>query len=176
LNIQTLIRNLLKPGEALVHTKYFTARVSYPPDKVKRQSTFIEALQTLREFSIFYGKYQLNLHQCRICGSEYRIPNEKMTDVNISVELMQDAFQNIFDTALLVSADSDLVSPVSTVRRLFPSKRVVVAFPPARTSASLQKVASAWFPIGRAVIAKSLFPDEVHTAAGIVLTKPASWK
>jgi uncharacterized LabA/DUF88 family protein len=32
-----------------------------------------------------------------------------MTDVNIAVELMQDAFQNKFDTALLVTANSDLV-------------------------------------------------------------------
>ena len=32
-------------------------------------------------------------------------PIEKMTDVNIAVELMQDAFQDAFDTAILISAD-----------------------------------------------------------------------
>ena len=64
------------------------------------------------------------------------------TDVNISVELMADAFQNQFDTALIVSADSDLVGPVETVRRLFPTKRMVVAFPPKRTSFALQKAAN----------------------------------
>jgi len=57
-----------------------------------------------------------------------------MTDVNISVEVMADAFQNQFDIALVLSADSDLVGPIETVRRLFPTKRMVVAFPPKRTS------------------------------------------
>lgn len=33
-----------------------------------------------------------------------------MTDVNIAVEMMRDAFQDRFDAALLISADSDLVA------------------------------------------------------------------
>jgi hypothetical protein len=50
------------------------------------------------------------------------VGNETMTDVNIAVELMQDAFHNNFDTALLVSADSDLVGPVVAVQKLLPQK------------------------------------------------------
>ncbi|MGH9629467.1 MAG: NYN domain-containing protein [Bryobacteraceae bacterium] len=44
--------------------------------------------------------------------------SEKMTDVNIAVELLQDAFQGAFDTAILISADSDLIAPIAAVRRL----------------------------------------------------------
>ncbi len=40
LNPRLLIENLLKPGQQLVLTKYFTARVSHSPDKHKRQTTF----------------------------------------------------------------------------------------------------------------------------------------
>src|ERR1039457_3467198 len=39
-----------------------------------------------------------------------------------------------FDSAVLISADSDLVPAISAVRRLFPAKRIVVAFPPERFS------------------------------------------
>ena len=63
LNIQMLAQNLLKPNQRLLLTKYFTARITGPPDKEKRQSTYIEALETLSEFQIFYGKYQLNPRQ-----------------------------------------------------------------------------------------------------------------
>ena len=55
-----------------------------------------------------------------------------MTDVNVAVELLTDAFKDQFDVALLLSADSDLVGPVETVRRLFSAKQVIVVFP-ART-------------------------------------------
>jgi uncharacterized LabA/DUF88 family protein len=98
-----------------------------------------------------------------------------MTDVNIAVELMQDAFQDRFDTATLISADSDLVGPVVGVQKLFPEKRVVAACPPGRFSVNLCQAATAHFRIGRASIAKSLFPETVLTASGFALKRPASW-
>ena len=98
----------MKPNQKLIFTKYFTARVSRPPDKQKRQATFIEALETLQDFRVFYGKYQLNSRVCQRCHFEDIVPNEKMTDVYMAVELLPDAFQDLCDTALLISADSDL--------------------------------------------------------------------
>src|SRR5437868_3537909 len=93
LDVQALSRNLLKPDQQLVHTKYFTARLSQPPDKAKRQNTYIEAIQTLPDVSIYFGHYLSNPRTCRNCGFVYAAPQEKMTDVNIAVELLQDAFQ-----------------------------------------------------------------------------------
>jgi hypothetical protein len=176
LNIQALAQNLLKPGQALVSTKYFTARIVGPPDKQERQSTYIEALGTLSEFDIFYGRYQLNPRQCSQCGFQDEVPNEKMTDVNIAVEILKDAYQNRFDVALLISADSDLVPPVKVVAELFPAKRMVVASPPGRYSASLADSANSSFVIGRGKVAKSVFPDEVRKADGYILRRPTLWK
>src|SRR2546425_687999 len=93
LNVQSLATSLLKPDQTLAQTKYFTARISSPPEKVKRQTVYLDALQTLPNLSVFYGRYQMNLFKCRNCAVVHQIPNEKMTDVNIAVELMQDAFQ-----------------------------------------------------------------------------------
>ena len=39
-----------------------------------------------------------------------------MTDVNIATAMLTDAYRDRFDTALLVSADSDLVPPVRAAR------------------------------------------------------------
>lgn len=99
-----------------------------------------------------------------------------MTDVYIAVELLTDAFQDLYDTALLISADSDLTPPLTAMRRLFPGKRAVVAFPPNRTSQELKIVASGYFIIGRRNIAKSLFPLEVQKPNGFVLKCPERWR
>jgi len=176
LNVQALALNLLKPSQTLVHTKYFTSRISAPADKVKRQNTYIEALDTLTDFAIFYGKYQMNTATCRQCGFIQSVPQEKMTDVNIAVELMQDVFQDSFDTAVFISADSDLVGPVAAVERLFPNKRVVVGCPPDRFSTNLTRTANAYFTIDRGPIARSLFPDRVTSRSGFVLQRPEPWK
>jgi len=104
------------------------------------------------------------------------IPSEKMTDVNIAVEMMSDAYQGLFDMALLVSADSDLCAPVIAIKNLFPDKRVIVAFPPQRHSAQLKRLAHGYFEIGRATLAKSAFPDDVPKADGFILHRPAEWR
>jgi len=46
LDLHLLASNLLKPNQELVEVKYFTSRVGNNPDKQKRQSTYIEALET----------------------------------------------------------------------------------------------------------------------------------
>lgn len=176
LNLQTLVKTLLKPEQELVFIKYFTSRISYPPDKQQRQSAFIEAIETLNDLKIFYGHYQANPQYCRKCGNREMIPSEKMTDVNIAVEMMSDAYQGHFETALLLSADSDLSSPIVTIKNLFPEKRVIVAFPPMRHSAQLQRLAHGYLQIGRANLAKSVFPDSIQKADGFILHKPSEWK
>jgi uncharacterized LabA/DUF88 family protein len=175
LNLQLLAQNLLRQGQELIYTKYFTSRISLPIEKQRRQSIFIEAVETLTDVEIFYGHYQTNPRKCMNCGYKSMIASEKMTDVNIAVEMMADAYQDRFDTALLISADSDLTAPIASIRQLFPEKKVVVAFPPMRNSIQLQRTANAYIPIGRATIAKSVFPDRIQKADGFVLHCPVEW-
>ena len=103
-------------------------------------------------------------------------PNEKMTDVNIAVEMLADAFLDSFDVAILISADSDLTGPIRHIRKLFPAKQVIIAFPPSRFSYELTKVANATFPIGRKKFAESIFPDQVTKTDGHNLKRPDRWK
>jgi len=176
LNLVTLSSKLLKPEQNLVKTKYFTSFISVPPDKQRRQKTFIEALETLPEIQIFYGKYQSNDVKCTKCENVMFKPNEKMTDVNIAVEMLTDAFLNKFDVAILISADSDLTGPIMKIRNLFPDKQVIVAFPPERFSYELQKFANATFIIGRKKLSESIFPDEVTKPDGYILRRPERWR
>lgn len=98
-----------------------------------------------------------------------------MTDVNISSRLLVDAFQDHFYTALIVSGDSDLTTPIQLVRDNFPDKRLIAAFPPNRRSDQLRKTAHGHIVIGADSLRQNLLPDEIATSSGFVLKRPDSW-
>jgi len=102
LDLHLLASNLLKPNQELVEVKYFTSRVGNNPDKQKRQSTYIEALETTN-VKVIYGHYQSGRLECKRCGYNWPIHNEKMTDVNIATQMLIDAYQDRFDMAMLIS-------------------------------------------------------------------------
>jgi uncharacterized LabA/DUF88 family protein len=95
--------------------------------------------------------------------------------VNIAVELLRDAFQDRFDVALLISADGDLCPAIAACRELSPGKRIVVAFPPHRSSGALRRAAHAYLYIGRDKLARSVLPPQVRRGDGCLLNRPASW-
>ena len=68
LNIKKLSDNLINDGQEIIEIKYFTSRVSNNPDKQKRQTTYIEALESVG-IKIFYGHYQRDTTECRQCGN-----------------------------------------------------------------------------------------------------------
>jgi len=175
LDVEALSMSLLLPSQNLVATKYFTSRVTNQPDKERRQKEYLEALVTGTSSKLFFGRYQSNTTECKGCGSIWPSPKEKMTDVNIATEMMMDAFTDTYDTALLISGDTDLIPPINAIRRHFPGKRIGVYFPPNRHSLALQKVVDFSGLIGRSKLRDSQLPDTIIKPNGYVLTRPATW-
>ena len=174
LDIDALMRSLLKPTQTLEAVKYFTARVSRPLDKVRRQSIYIDAIASTG-VEVIEGKYQNSEIDCKRCGRTWTDYEEKQTDVNIAVAMMTDAHLNRFDMALLVSGDSDLTPPTRRIPDLHPEKRIVVASPPGRHSMELSLAAGASFTISPNKVRKAQFPDEVATSSGFILKRPETW-
>jgi uncharacterized LabA/DUF88 family protein len=179
LDLPALANSLLKPGQQLLHTHYFTTRIrpkgNNQPD-VQRQTLYLEALATRPELGIHYGHYLQKSRQCRSCGAQWADFEEKMTDVNIATQLLSDAFDDAFDTAVLMSADSDLTTPVVRLRQRFPDKRIVVALPPGRQSVELIRAAHGYFHIGEDKLRHSQLPPQVTRTDGYTLQRPAHWK
>lgn len=175
LNPKQLVESLLRPGQQLMQTKYFTSRVRNNPDKEKRQKTYIEALETLSDFKITYGHYQSHIETCRRCGHSYFYANEKMTDVNIAVAMMEDAQNDLYDTAFLITGDSDLVPPVKSIHNIYQQKRVFVAFPPNRSNISVKNEAKGSLVIGRKKLLDAQFPEHVTKQDGFILQRPGIW-
>jgi len=176
LDMRKLVSNLLKPDQKLAKVKYFTALVRDNPEKEKRQRTYLDALKATTEVEIIFGKYKLSDFRCPHCGRSTTSPSEKMTDVNISVSMIRDAVHNRFDTALLITGDSDLTPAVNAISAIAPEKRIVVVFPPRRSAFELRDAADACISIFRTTFARSQLPDEVITESGHVLRRPDKWR
>ena len=174
LNVYKLAQNLIKPNQQIVGVKYFTSRVNNNPVKQKRQGTYIEALEC-HNVEVIYGHYQSNTITCNRCGHIWLSQNEKMSDVNIATQLIVDAFQDKYDTAMLISGDSDLVPPIRSVHFLFNEKRVFVAFPPCRHNQTVASVARGSMVIGRKKLIESQLPPVILKKGGYQLHKPKEW-
>ena len=177
LDMQALSENLLRRGQRLAGVRYFTARITGKEQaKRRRQSTYLEALETHGGVSIHYGHFLAKRRECRNCGQRWTVYEEKMTDVNLAVELLGDAQDDRFDTAIVLSGDSDLAGPVEAVIGRYTDKRVIAVFPPGRRSDRLRRAASISFTLGRKVLKDSQLPERVVKADGFVLERPKPWR
>jgi len=175
LDLPAMCRALLKGGQRLDLVRYFTTRVRNDPAAAKRQSSFIDALTARGGIEIDFGHFISKERLCKSCGHAWRQSEEKKTDVNIAVRLLDDAYDDRFDTAVVISGDSDLVPPIKSVRARFPSKRLVVASPPKRVSGELRGAADAALTISDRTIRANRLPNPVMTSTGIQLWAPAGW-
>ena len=178
LDLWRLATTLLRRDQTLIAVRYFTAKFApdpRDPDRHARQDAYLKALDTLPDLSIRYGYHLPKTRDCPRCGALISTYEEKMTDVNIAVALLNDAQDNLFDTAIVISADSDLSGPISAVRSRYANKPIIVAFPPKRASKELRRVASGSFHIGRDRLRRSQLPDPVVKPDGYTIAKPPRW-
>lgn len=176
LDVTKLAASLVGPDQDLVAVKYFTSRIVNDPGKQQRQKLFLDAISTLSRLSIFYGHYLEDNWICRKCGNLSKIYHEKRTDVNIATELLADAFQNNFDDAILISADSDLTAPIEYIGRLFREKTVLIVFPPGRASLHLQSVATKRLELTAKKFKKAILPYEIKITDNVTLSCPKKWR
>lgn len=175
LDLRALCGSILQPDQHLVQVRYFTTRVRNDPDSSARQSLYIDALTARSGITIDFGHFLSKEVVCRNCGNVHVKNEEKKTDVNIAVRMLDDAYDDRFDVATLISGDSDLAPPIQSVRSRFPTKRVVVAFPPRRNSAELRRTANSWFQVSEASVRSSRLPNPVVGPGGIQIRAPRGW-
>lgn len=179
LDLPALADTFVGPGQVMEHVHYFTARIKSNPSNVAdalRQSTYLDALSVSKRLTRHEGHFLEKTARCNACGATWTTYEEKMSDVNLAVQLVVDAANNNFDTAFVISGDSDLSTPINRVLEAFPLKRVIVAFPPKRHSAHLARVATTSFAISQQALRQSQLPDAVLTAASVTLARPGSWR
>lgn len=177
LDLEAMARSL-RPKSTLVEVRYFTAPVLDDPPAASRQGRYQQALLANSNglVSITQGRYQKKTMTCRRCQATWIHYEEKETDVNIATSLVADAARQRADTALIVSADSDLVPAVKAARVLNPTMFLAAAFPPKRYSAELKKLMPASFHIGTSKLTGSQLPEVVRDVDGRAYQRPTKWQ
>jgi uncharacterized LabA/DUF88 family protein len=149
------------------------------------QEVYLRALATTPLVEVTLGNFKKKQIECRVQGCTFvgqrffKTQEEKRTDVNIAICMLDDAYQNRCDTSVLISGDSDLVPPILAIRNRFPMHRVIVYVPaqhPTRSHAvELRASAHVNRNLPLNLLKRSQFADPLPDGLGGVLRKPATW-
>lgn len=186
LDFKALFARILQPHHAILCIKYFTALVSdTPTDPTKsiRQKTFIRALQAhITELEVYYGHFLSHevwaplAHPVPGKNSEKIIKTEeKGSDVNMAVHLLNDAWLDRYDCGIIVSNDSDLAQAMGFVKGHH--KKMLGLITPGApkdrpTSRELSLHADFVRRIRKGALQESQLPNPIP---GTTLYKPANW-
>lgn len=78
------------------------------------------------------GNFKRSLRHCSKNKVHCPFREEKQTDVSIGVNVVADAFLNIYDRLVLLTADTDQIPAIKMVKTHFPRKRITWLAPPGR--------------------------------------------
>lgn len=101
---------------------------------------------------------------------------EKQTDINIAIKLFELAYLNKFDTAIILSGDSDLVPAIKSVKVNFPDKKIGVLIPINRKADQLKKVSDFYYKIGEMQLNSSILNDPYILKNNERIYCPDNWK
>ena len=183
LDLVALLKIVLQPHHDVLKVKYFTARVSGTPTdqaQPQRQDVYLRALQRFRpEVEVYFGHFLR--HRVRaplaqpLAGrhtAEVIRTEEKGSDVNLAVHLLNDGWLDAYDCGVVVSNDSDVAEAMRLVREQ-QRKRIGLVTPGTRRpSQQLREHADFVRHIRANGLRHSQLPDPIP---GSNIRKPVTW-
>ncbi len=168
LDLRRLAETLF-PNDEIKDVYYFTARLrttSVDGGRRQRQDIYLRAVGSLPGVKVIHGTFRQR-------GDSWE---EKKTDVNLATAMIFDAFYGEFEQAVVVTNDSDLVSPIKRIRDEL-GFRITVVNPRRRqkTHHELRETASAVMRIKEEHLRLSQLPAQLRDASGRWISKPVSW-
>jgi hypothetical protein len=107
---------------------------------------------------------------CRGCGNQWTIPREKATDINLALAAYQDASDDIYDAAFIVTADTDQAATFAFIKERFPNKKLFTVTPPGREpSKYLTALADGKIKITERMLDDSALPAIVGTGVNAII-------
>jgi len=183
--------HVLEPGAQVEQVRYYTAPVkgSSSDDcaSPQRQQCYLRALQAYRgsRIEIIHGFIMRTTPLLRLTdpsqgrsGATVQVFQftEKQTDVNLTADLISDAWRGRYEQAVVCSNDTDLVGALRAVRRDHPALTIGIVAP-ARdqryVSSDLRKVAHWHKTLSPVHLSTAQLPERIP---GTPLTRPEAWK
>jgi uncharacterized LabA/DUF88 family protein len=172
----------LRPADT-VTVRYFTAKVLRVPDPSSevRQRLYLKALETLPTVTVEFGHFTAHEVRMALVSPPNNGPRtalvwkteEKGSDVNIATRLLLDGQDGLYDEAIVISGDSDLVEPIREANRRYGPVHVRN---PRDVHSDLALAATSYGRLDPALLPRCQLPDTVHLPTGRSVTRPATWR
>ena len=187
LDLEKLVSSLMQPGDELVAIRYFTAKVSSnenEPEKALKQQIYLEALGFNPKIKIKLGRFSIHTTKMpdakawgkgKIKMIEVIKTEEKGTDVNLAVQMVADAKDNLFDYAMLFSNDSDMSYAIQIAKQQCKKQIGLFIARDAVSYKSLKDHVLHIKRLGPNAFAKAQLPTEISTPKGRTIKKPSDW-
>ncbi|HSX10867.1 MAG TPA: NYN domain-containing protein [Chlamydiales bacterium] len=177
LDLQLLFSRLTRSkSQVITQILFFSAYPTWKPDSYLRHRLYVKALSS-RGVTPIMGKFKIKPKKCMNCQAKWESHEEKETDVNLALALLDLAYKDRYDHAFLLSRDSDLAPAVRKVKENFPQKKITVLAPfNYRHSAELIQASDGHKTINMEHISTSLFPEKIYDAGGnLVVCRPTEY-
>jgi len=105
--------NKIVGNRQLMFVKYYNASLKQQinPEIFKKQQRLFSRLRKIKNCEVILSKRKPRLDTE---GKEYH--TIKGDDINLALDMLEDAYENKYDTAILISSDGDFVSLVRKVK------------------------------------------------------------
>jgi hypothetical protein len=182
LNLQQVFERLLS-HDHLVKVHYCTAMIQGPG--WQRQQAYLDAMhKACPKVQVTFGNMKKRQRVCgvRTCnkpGAKFWHPEEKRTDVNLAVHMVDDAYQGLCDRMVLVTGDTDLVPPIQLIRGRFPQLDLRVYVPAAhklrKEVHELAQHVHRLKMLPRPLLRQCLLPETVEHPDDRLIREPSEW-
>lgn len=174
LDYRALCARLLPGNVMLGAVTYCTAYAHGNAGSQKRHRAYVAALR-MSSVPAVLGRYKDRDHKCPHCKTKFKQPEEKETDVRLATSCLEGAISKNYDSALIVSADSDLAPLFETMRRCFPDIPIGVLSPFERNSDRLTRLADFTGKITEEALRLSMLAETVRLPTGRTVSRPQEW-
>ena len=113
-DFRKLVDTLSRSGP--IWQTYFFASEEDPPNA--DQTNLYKYLKLALHFEVHLCPLRKRQMRCNKCGNEWSSYSEKAAAIGMAATLVSLGYNNAFDTAILVTGDSDFLEPIRTVKSL----------------------------------------------------------
>lgn len=162
-----------------VNQVYYYTALPIDKNKAIRQKAFIDVNKSSNPacFQVVFGKYKNRSINCTNCHTLIPRWEEKQTDVNIAIGLIDQCRSGNTDVICLVSGDNDLKPALKYIQEEFQNIRVLVFYPPHRNHSELQVYA--WDTkhlLSYESVFRSCLFEKITTIGNTHHTIPPTWE
>ena len=144
INFQKFLR-LLTKDKLLISTYYYNASLDISINQMKywEQQKFFDMLRKLPNFKVVLCRMRKHKKERKF------IFDVKGDDIYLAVDLVSGAYENIYDTAIIISGDEDFVPAIQKAQKL--GKKVINAYFKSTSSNYLKHTCDESFCVDRII-------------------------